>query len=411
MSMGSWASGQVTHPMPGRYTRRSGERRTPSAQSSYVDRGRDPCVARHRRRHRRRCLSRSTLRGADRERRLSGDREAAHRQGGDATDRDPHSGDGRGAPGDRADRGLRDLVHLRHAARQRPRGRRLENKRASEAGGQSPPTNRRSYVTSRGTRATREAASCRPPPRTDLAGHRWARRRSASRSIRPSCPRHPARARRAASGDPAAASLALGRLRAALVAFAAAVARAALLAHVAALLAGLAFLFLSLFLVPLLAHVALTGLVRLVLHLERTSFGLSPLGRRTERTSIGRAVREVRNGTAWRDHQESRAASERTLFWMPSRTVRNAVSRSSSVPLASAGSAKCHRSFIPLRGGTGQLASHTVTTTSQPSPTSSTDLLRWLEMSMPTSAIVRTASGSRHVAIVPALSTAKRSPP
>src|SRR5439155_17747435 len=101
------------------------------------------------------------------------------------------------------------------------------------------------------------------------------------------------------------------------------VARAALLAHVAALLAGLAFLFL--FLGPLLAHVALTGLVRLVLHLERTSFGLSALGRGTERTSIDRAVREVPHGTAWRDHRESRAASERTLFWMPSPTVRNAV--------------------------------------------------------------------------------------
>src|SRR5947209_13200977 len=118
----------------------------------------------------------------------------------------------------------------------------------------------------------RAVASCRPLPRMGLPGHRWARRRSASRSIRLSCPRHPARARRAASGDPAAASLALGRLRAALVAFAADVARAALLAHVAALLAGLAFLFLW----PLLAHVALTGLVALVLHLERTSFGVSP---------------------------------------------------------------------------------------------------------------------------------------
>src|SRR5438094_5003994 len=136
----------------------------------------------------------------------------------------------------------------------------------------------------------RAVASCRPLPRTDLPGHRWARRRSASRSIRLSCPRHPARARRAASGDPAAASLALGRLRAALVAFAADVARAALLAHVAALLAGLAFLFLFLFLGPLLAHVALTGLVRLVLHLQRPSFWIVASGK-AHRTNKHRPCR------------------------------------------------------------------------------------------------------------------------
>src|SRR5437762_5617796 len=109
-------------------------------------------------------------------------------------------------------------------------------------------------------------------------------------------------------------------------------------------------------------------------------------------------------------NQPSRRASERTRLRIPSRTIRNAASRSSSVPRASAGSAKFQRSRIPERGGIGHWASQTVTTMSQPSPTSSTDLLRWPLMSTPTSRMTCTARGCRSAATVPALSTSNRSP-
>ena len=96
---------------------------------------------------------------------------------------------------------------------------------------------------------------------------------------------------------------------------------------------------------------------------------------------------------------------------MPSRTVRNAASRSASVPRASAGSGTFQRSCSFAVGGIGQFASHTVTQTSNGPASASIDLLHWPEMSIPFSRITRTASGCSSLATVPALSTMKRSPP